>query len=169
MVPGAPELAAVLACGPRAFISHHSAAALWGLAERVRDEVEVTSVGRHCRSRPGVHVYRAGKLDARDWPQWTQSEGERRMLRLIRHAQLPAPRTQVRVGGWPADFLWPEHRLIVEVDGYRFHGHRRAFERDRRRDAAHVAAGYVVIRVTWRQLREEPFSVVATIARALGR
>jgi very-short-patch-repair endonuclease len=90
------------------------------------------------------------------------------MLTLIRKAGLPPPRTQISIAGWPADFLWAEQRLIVEVDGYSFHSGRRAFERDRRRDQAHIAAGYRVIRVTWRQLTEEPLLIIATIARALG-
>jgi very-short-patch-repair endonuclease len=110
-----------------------------------------------------------GELARERGPQWTRSEGERRMLKLIRAAGLPQPLTNVRIEGWPTDFLWPEHKLIVEVDGYPFHSHRRAFERDRRRDAAHVTAGYVVIRFTWRQLIEEPLVVVATVARALAR
>jgi very-short-patch-repair endonuclease len=36
----------------------------------------------------------------------------------------------------------------VEVDGYGVHGHRAAFERDRRRDQVLAAAGYTVLRVT---------------------
>jgi very-short-patch-repair endonuclease len=90
------------------------------------------------------------------------------MLHLIRAAKLPPPRTNTPVAGFEADFVWPEHKLIVEFDGYQFHGHRQAFERDRRRDQAHVAAGYRVIRVTWRQLEHEPYTVVAAIAMALG-
>lgn len=238
MLPGAWELAAVLACGDDVVVSHRSAAALWRLVSPPDGEVEVTVVAHHCRSRKGIRVHRADRLDRRDhrfrrgipitspartmidlaaqasaWelerviaeayaltlvteteleaaadrapkhagvaalraelrreggPQWTQSEGERRMLKLLRAARLPLPRTQVRIAGWPADFLWPDQRLIVEVDGYPFHSGRRAFERDRRRDQAHIAAGYTVIRVTWRQLNEEPLVVIATIARALG-
>jgi very-short-patch-repair endonuclease len=91
------------------------------------------------------------------------------MLRLLRDARLPEPLTNVRVAGFEADFFWPDQKLIVEFDGYQFHGHRRAFERDRRRDQAHIAAGYTVIRVTWRQLTEEPLAVVATISRVLAR
>ena len=80
----------------------------------------------------------------------------------------PAGDPHLGPGGWQADFLWADQRLIVEVDGYPFHSGRRAFERDRRRDQAHIAAGYIVIRVTWRQLTEAPLMVVAAIARALG-
>jgi very-short-patch-repair endonuclease len=64
--------------------------------------------------------------------------------------------------------VWPEHKLVVEVDGYAFHAGRRAFERDRRRDAALAALGYTVVRVTWRQLVDAPHAVVARIAAALA-
>ncbi len=101
-------------------------------------------------------------------PAFTRSTAERRLLKLIREAQLPHPLTNSRTKGYELDFLWPEQRLVVEVDGRRFHGHRAAFERDRRRDATLVAAGYRVIRVTWRQITEEPLAVVATLAQALG-
>jgi very-short-patch-repair endonuclease len=62
------------------------------------------------------------------------------MKLLLCGANLPTPVTQYRVAGYPADFAWPAQRLIVEVDGYQFHGHRAAFERDRKRDQAHVLA-----------------------------
>ena len=56
---------------------------------------------------------------------------------------------------------------MIEVDGYRFHGHRGAFERDRRKTLALAAAGYRVIRITWRQLVHEPLFVAVQLARAL--
>jgi len=89
-------------------------------------------------------------------PGLTRSEAERRLQRLIRAAKLPRPVTNVKLAGW-------------EVDGYAYHRNRAAFERDRRKDAALVAAGYTVIRVTWRQIEEEPLAVVALLARLLGR
>jgi very-short-patch-repair endonuclease len=100
-------------------------------------------------------------------PQLTRSEAERRFLDLIERARLPRPRTNVRIGRYEVDLLWPEQRLIVEVDGYAFHSTRAAFERDRARDAELIAAGYHVIRVTWRQLVEEPEATVALLAAAL--
>jgi very-short-patch-repair endonuclease len=99
----------------------------------------------------------------------TRSGGERAMLNLIRAAGLPAPRTNVMIAGFSADFVWSEERLIVEVDGYPFHGHRAAFERDHRRDIVHKNAGYEVLRFTGRQLEEEPYLVLAAIVRALDR
>jgi very-short-patch-repair endonuclease len=130
-------------------------------------ENELQAAADRVPNHSGVAALRA-QLRRDGGPQWTKSDGERRMLKLIRKAALPPPQTQIRIAGWPADFLWAEQRLIVEVDGYRFHSGRRAFERDRRRDQAHIAAGYRIIRVTWRQLTEEPLVIIATIARALG-
>ncbi|MGH2888051.1 MAG: DUF559 domain-containing protein [Solirubrobacteraceae bacterium] len=60
-------------------------------------------------------------------------------------------------------------RVVVEVDGFATHGTRAAFERDRRRDQILLAAGYTVIRVTWRQLVEQPLAFVARLAQALAR
>ena len=100
-------------------------------------------------------------------PRLTRSEAERRLVKLIRAARLPTPTTNVRVAGWEVDAFWPRHRLIVEVDGYAYHGNRAAFERDRRKDAALIAAGYRVVRITWRQISDEPHATVALLARLL--
>ena len=64
--------------------------------------------------------------------------------------------------------MWPRQRVVVEVDGYAAHGHRVAFERDRERDQTLVGAGYLVMRITWRQLVHEPVAVAVAIARALA-
>jgi len=86
---------------------------------------------------------------------------------VIVAARLPVPQFNVRIAGYEVDAIWAAHRLIVEVDGFRFHGHRAAFERDRAKDAALVVAGYRVVRITWRQLTDAPLTVVANIARSL--
>ena len=100
-------------------------------------------------------------------PSLTRSEAERRLLELTRAAGLPSPQTNVRLEGLEVDLLWREQRLVVEVDGYEFHGSRAAFERDRARDARLLAAGYRVLRITWRQLTQEPERVIALLAAAL--
>jgi very-short-patch-repair endonuclease len=102
-----------------------------------------------------------------DDPRMTRSERERRLLRLIDQAQLPRPVTNVKLHGHLVDVLWPAERLIVEFDGWGAHGHRLAFERDRKRDQVLLAAGYRVLRITDRQLLGEPVAVVARIAQAL--
>jgi very-short-patch-repair endonuclease len=62
----ARELAGVLACGERSFVSHRSAAFAWGLREFPPAEVEVTVVDRSCRSRPGLTVHRIDAIDRRE-------------------------------------------------------------------------------------------------------
>jgi very-short-patch-repair endonuclease len=238
-VPGAVELAAVLACGRRTFVSHRSAAALLGLARPPSAEVDVTVVARGCRSREAIRVHRLETLASADrgecggipitspartaidfaaissreeaeraiaeafalklvtepeireaidrapnragvarvrrilgqdgGPSRTRSGGERAMLRLIRAARLPTPRTNYPVAGFTADFCWPDERLIVEVDGHPFHSTRAAIERDHRRDLVHREAGYEVLRFTAKQLEEAPLYVATVIARALDR
>jgi very-short-patch-repair endonuclease len=100
-------------------------------------------------------------------PRLTRSERERLLLKLIDQAQLAKPLTNVRVEGHLVDVLWPAQRLIVEFDGWGAHGHRHAFDKDRRRDQILVAAGYRVIRVTDRQLLNEPVAVIVRIAQGL--
>jgi very-short-patch-repair endonuclease len=73
------------------------------------------------------------------------------------------------LGPYEIDFLWRTERLALETDGWEFHSDRKAFEDDRRRDADLVARGFRVIRVTWRQIAEEPLAVIARIAAALAR
>jgi very-short-patch-repair endonuclease len=102
-----------------------------------------------------------------DEPRFTRSQAERSLLKLVRAAKLPVPLTNTKVAGWEVDAVWPRHMLVVEVDGFAYHGNRAAFERDRRKDAALMAAGYRVVRITWRRLVYEPHEVVALLARLL--
>jgi very-short-patch-repair endonuclease len=115
------------------------------------------------RNRPGARRLRA----LVEQPTLTRSEAERRALALIRQAQLPTPETNVKIHGHEVDLLWRDQGLVVEIDGYAFHGTRQAFERDRRRDADLERAGLHVIRLSWRMLADEPLAAVALIATAL--
>ncbi len=132
---------------------------------RVRRLVDEAALLTSAVRRPGAERLRDLLAHA---PQPTRSEAENRLLALVAKAGLPRPRTNVRVRGHEVDVLWPEHRLVAEVDGYAYHGHRQAFERDRRRAAALAAAGYRVIRLTWRQLTREPEAVLVRLAQALA-
>jgi predicted transcriptional regulator of viral defense system len=80
---------------------------------------------------------------------------------------LPEPVTNTRVSGYEVDAYWPEHKLIVEVDSREFHLNGKAFEDDRRRDADHLAAGYRVMRVTYRQLKLDRRGVAERLRKAL--
>jgi very-short-patch-repair endonuclease len=115
----------------------------------------------------GAAALRAAMQRAQE-PRMTRSEAERGFLELIRAAQLPEPETNARLGKWEVDALWRRRRLVVEVDSFAFHSTREAFERDRRKDADLMDAGYRVQRITWRQLVDEREAVVARVARALS-
>lgn len=99
---------------------------------------------------------------------YTRSKAERILRGLLRQANLPTALFNTRIAGYEVDAVWPDQRLIVEVDGYAYHGHRAQFERDRKKDLALTAAGYRVIRVSWRQLTNEPFALVAVLSAALS-
>jgi very-short-patch-repair endonuclease len=98
----------------------------------------------------------------------TRSEAERKLLALVHAAALPRPKANARIARLEVDFLWPEQKVVVEVDGYAFHAGARAFERDRERDATLAARGYVVLRVTWRQLVARREALIARLAAALS-
>jgi very-short-patch-repair endonuclease len=67
LAPLGRQLAAVLACGEAAFLSHHSAAAVWGFEPAADGETEVTVVGRDAaRRRDGIRVHRIAAIDRRD-------------------------------------------------------------------------------------------------------
>jgi very-short-patch-repair endonuclease len=238
--PRAAEMAAVLASGPRVWISHESAANVHGLPPYPAQarSVQVTVVGRHQASKPRITVHRVSSLmrdevqtkdgiptttpartildlaatigaealehllaeayakrlatrakllpllgryparpgtpalrrllDAGSPPARTRSHPERRFLALIRGTRLPQPEVNARLNGWEVDFVWPEERLVVEIDALSTHTSPRDFERDRRKDADLVLAGYTVIRVTNRQLEREPRAVVGRVAAALA-
>jgi very-short-patch-repair endonuclease len=218
-------LAAVLASGPGAVLSHRSAAAHWGLLQSAATLIDVTApVTRH--GSPGIRLHRSRSLDARDTTshegipittvprtlldlaatiqshrleralaqaerlqlydhraiidaiarsnghrgrtalaqatareaKLTRSELEAWFLNLVRETGLPEPLANLALTApdhphIEVDFCWPSHRLIVELDGWDTHRTRAAFEADRRRDAALQAAGWRVVRFTWRESR----------------
>jgi very-short-patch-repair endonuclease len=99
----------------------------------------------------------------------TDSELERRFLRLVRAAGLPKPKTGVRLNGFKVDFFWPGLGLVVETDGLRYHRTPSQQVRDRRRDQVHMAAGLTALRFTHFQVAREPERVAATLRAVLGR
>jgi very-short-patch-repair endonuclease len=134
---------------------------------RLRPDAVRAAAARRSSTR-GRATLRA-VLDAAHGPRRSRSEAETAFLALVRRAGLPDPRTDVPLRGWTVDALWPAERVVVEVDGYAFHHGRRAFERDRRRDADLQAAGYVVLRLSWRQVVDEPEATAARLAALLAR
>lgn len=229
-------MAAVLAGGDRAALSHRSAAALWGIrpsaSARVeitvpssrrskrgieqhssviaRDEmttvrgIRVTTVARTLvdlaavldahqlkraaheaevrrlwdalsiqaltdrhRGRRGVVAVKALLADDRLGTYVLRSELEGRFLALIENSGLPAPQANVPVRAgrhrFEVDFVWASAHVIAELDGHAAHATRATYERDRERDRILQAAGWRVVRVTWRQLHDAPDAVSADL------
>jgi very-short-patch-repair endonuclease len=233
-------MAAVLAGGPDAVLSHRAAIALWDLRPVPSGPIDVTVAGRKRHGQPGIRIHnvrrlqrddrttvdgipvtsmhralldyaevapfqqlrhaidaaeRLDRLDGRELERlyvrskgrhglrplksavatlrgpapWTQSELERKFLALIREAGLPEPRANVFVEGFLVDFWWPQPRLVVELDGYRFHKDRRKFASDRVQDTKLQLADCMSIRVTQDRIENEPGALLGDVRRGLGR
>jgi hypothetical protein len=103
----------------------------------------------------------------------TRSDTERAFLRAVRDAGLPlpivnAPFLVAGLGRIEPDFLWASPRVIVEMDAYGTHGGPPSFERDRQRDVALHALGWIVLRFTRRQVYRQARKVVTQVAQVLA-
>ena len=76
----------------------------------------------------------------------TRSPLERHFIPLLERFDLPIPEFNVRVCGHLVDCHWPEHLVVVELDGGQTHGTIAAVRRDRQRDLDLRAGGYTVRR-----------------------
>jgi len=97
----------------------------------------------------------------------TLSKLERGFLALLREAGLPLPETNRPAGGRRVDCRWPEHRLTVELDSYRYHHSRHAWEQDRRREREARARGDELRRYAWGDVFESPALMLAELRRLL--
>jgi len=96
---------------------------------------------------------------------------EAKVLPLIVERDLPPPLfnapVEIADGRIEVDFLWPDHRFVLEADSRDFHGAQVAFERDRWRDRELLRAGYACLRVTSLQAEREAEAIAATVAARL--
>jgi very-short-patch-repair endonuclease len=120
------------------------------------DPAKLNALLARSNGRRGVTPLRHALRDLHDEAPWTQSGMEQRALELVRDADLPEPQTNVLVDGVLVDFYWPEHNLVVELDGYAFHRSRRQFEADRAKDTRHALAGRRSARFTHARVYGEP-------------
>lgn len=97
----------------------------------------------------------------------TRSEAEKRLSLLLRKVKAPPSQTQYRIGPYKADRCWPELKLIIEVDGVKFHRDGKRMEKDNTRQDNLRRMGYVVVRFTRRQIVYEPEWVAFRIAEEL--
>ncbi|MGZ4269975.1 MAG: DUF559 domain-containing protein [Solirubrobacteraceae bacterium] len=218
-------MAAVLACGPGAVLSHRSALDLHGVRPMSRSRHEVMRVGgstirtvevHRTRSLPpedvceirGISVTTLARalcdctpllseqalvrciheaeilrvLDVaaiRDPPKRLASliagyspqpanEGLETLFAAILPDDLPRHEFNAYVGTIEVDVLFPAQRVVVELDDVRTHRTARAFQRDRERDAALAAQGYVVLRITYERLTRDPAGVIRDLRGALA-
>jgi hypothetical protein len=130
-----------------------------------------TSVTAHAQSTStpssrATRTSRAPTPSARSQPgdlPTLLSELEKRFRALLEEHGLPLPRTNRERGAHYVDCRWPDHRLTVELDSYRFHRSRHAWEQDRARERAARARGDEFRRYTWRDVVEEPAPTVAEL------
>ena len=111
----------------------------------------------------------AEALLGRRTPKLARFEAERLLVELLTSAGLPSPLTNQRLHGWEVDLYWPDHAVVVELDGFDAHSHRQGFERDHRKTLQLEARGIHVLRVSGTQLLDESMVIVATVAGALVR
>jgi Transcriptional regulator, AbiEi antitoxin len=98
----------------------------------------------------------------------TLSRLERAFLKPLRDAGLPLPTTNRHAGGRRVDCRWPEHRLTVELDSYRYHSSRHAWEQDRRREREAYARGDQFRRYTYDDVFHHPQLMLAELRRLLA-
>jgi very-short-patch-repair endonuclease len=237
LTPKGRWMAAVLACGDDAVLSHRSAAELWGIGYEdgkridvsIRRKSKITRVGIKVRARPSLDaksvvvrfgipvtnpvqtlidvatelkplrleraVNEADKLDLVD-PETLRRAldahggmpGVRTLRTMLdRHtfrlsdsdleiyfrplalaADFPLPLTKHRVLGYEVDFWFPDHGLVVETDGLRYHRTPSQQARAAKRDQKHTAAGLRVLRFTHWQIAYAP-NEVTDILRQIRR
>ena len=125
------------------------------------------------RGRSGASVLRTILEERLSERTPVGSRLERRFLRAVRNAGFPKPLLQFPIElpsgkSALADFAYPQHRLLVEVLGYRWHGGRARWESDLVRSSELATLGWKVLYVTRQQLREAQAVTMARLGRALG-
>jgi predicted transcriptional regulator of viral defense system len=131
------------------------------LHDTTPEEVEAV-LARHPTSAGSATLRRVLRGDV----DITMSALERRFRTLLRREGLLLPQMNRIAGGRRVDCRWPERWLIVELDGYRYHRSRHAWEQDRRREREARARGDEFRRYTYGDVFEEPRMMLAEL-RAL--
>jgi very-short-patch-repair endonuclease len=154
------DLAAILPADELARACHE-AGVRYGTTPRAVEDV----LARR-RNSPG-----AAKLRAilRGDVRVTLSKLEKAFLALLDAADLPLPQMNRVAGGRRVDCRWPEHRLTVELDGYRYHHSRHAWEQDRRREREARARGDEFRRYTYGDVFESPRLMLADLTALVPR
>jgi very-short-patch-repair endonuclease len=106
---------------------------------------------------------------AHDTLGMTRSELEDAFLELCDRHGIPRPAVNARVEGMEVDCVWPQARLVVELDSWHWHGNRRAFRGDRTKSRQLTLLGWTVVRITDDEIDEHPEVVAASVHELLRR
>jgi len=122
--------------------------------------------GRH-----GIKKLRSILAERDDKGRPSASAFETRLNRLLLRSGLPAMREYTIWDGGEfvarVDFCFPDSKLIIEADGYRWHSGRRAWQRDRERRNRLTELGWTVIQATWTDLMQRPAQTIERIRNLL--
>jgi very-short-patch-repair endonuclease len=142
------------------------------LARNLRAKVSLPMLLERYPGRRGAVALRA-LLESSEPETVTRNDFEEAFLALIDAYGLPRPRMNadlaLRGRFFEIDCLWQRERVALELDSRGIHGTPKRFESDRQRDRILVAEGWRTMRVTWRQLRDEPEAIVGDLRLALER
>jgi very-short-patch-repair endonuclease len=157
----------VSADGVEAALDHSLRSGLTSLARLTQRLGELGGKGR-----PGSGIIRQLLAERRGHAP-TESIVEARLSSVLRAAGLPTPTRQLVIGDEDrfvarVDFAYPEARVIIEVDGYRYHSGRSAWQRDIERNNALLGLGWSVLHVTWEQIHRRPERVVSQLRALLA-
>lgn len=122
---------------------------------------------RHSKHR-GTPAARAALDRVREDPGGRiRSSLEESFLPFLDAHRIPRPRLNawLTVGDerYQVDCLWPAARLVAELDGFKSHGTKRAFRKDRERDRRLATAGFHIVRITEGQVLDEPVDLAADL------
>jgi very-short-patch-repair endonuclease len=120
------------------------------------------------QGRPGTKTVRRALSAHQPELARTRSMLEADFLELCQAAGLPTPQINVMLHGYLIDALWPDRRVVVELDGLAGHRTRAQLESDHQRDLMLRAHGYTVLRYSHDQVTRRPREVAADLRRALG-
>lgn len=134
------------------------------------DAIETVLLDHARQGRHGVTALRSAVDDWAVDAKPADSVLEPAMRRLVERFDLPPVEFHARIGGREVDFHVVGTPIVIECDGWRYHGRDRdQFERDRLHDAEFAAHGFIVMRFTYRRITMRPGEVADQIRRTIDR
>jgi len=116
----------------------------------------------------GSSALRSALLEHQPALAYTNGELEERFLRWCERWKVPLPKFNVRLHGVTVDAYWPQHGLVVELDGHANHSSHAQLRRDRARDLELRSHDLRVVRYDWALMHQQPQAMHADLMRHLG-